>query len=313
MGDRPKRVCFGIQDGDSLQAFGDQLPRQRLGTFQTQQGGIGGFAAGGIGSDRFAKFPGVSLDVEVVVGHLKGQSDFVPVMLQGTHLHVAAPGPQGPAANRGRDQGAGFEAVQLGQPLQRHGAAFGGDIPHLAFDHPPAAGGAGDSGDHGDPRCRGRLAVGAGLGQDLKSKGQQGVSGENGRGFVEGQVAGRLTPAQGIVIHGRQIVVDQGVGVNQFQRAGRFQDRFRFSADGLAGGHAEHRAQAFAAGGERIAHGIDQAPGAAEVLENAGQRGIDLTPARVQIGRQLKHRSAHDPFREKGFRSDCRPNPASAG
>lgn len=79
------------------------------------------------------------------------------------------------------------------------------------------------SGDH--PRCTGRLRQladqGHGgarivdpLGQQLKRQRQQGVAGEDGGCFVERLVARRTTPPQIVVVHRRQIVMDQRIRVD---------------------------------------------------------------------------------------------------
>ncbi len=56
--------------------------------------------------------------------------------------------------------------------------------------------------------------------QNLEGQGQQGVSGQNGHGFAEDFVAGGPAPAQVVVVQRGQVVMDQRVSVDQFQRAG---------------------------------------------------------------------------------------------
>ena len=52
----------------------------------------------------------------------------------------------------------------------------------------------------------------------------QGIAGEDRGGFVEGDVHGRPAAAQGVVVHRRQVVVHQRIGVDQFHRdRGRIQ------------------------------------------------------------------------------------------
>ena len=58
------------------------------------------------------------------------------------------------------------------------------------------------------------------LGQHLKSQREQRVAGQNGHGIAEHLVIGELAAAVIVVIERRQIVVDQRVGVDEFQRAG---------------------------------------------------------------------------------------------
>jgi hypothetical protein len=64
-----------------------------------------------------------------------------------------------------------------------------------------------------------RVAVRILVRQYLERKRLQGVPGQNGRRLVELLVAGRPAAPQIIVVHGRQVVVDQGICMHQFNRA----------------------------------------------------------------------------------------------
>lgn len=56
------------------------------------------------------------------------------------------------------------------------------------------------------------------VGQQPKGVGEQGIAGEQGGGFVELLVAGRGTTAQVAIVHTGQIVVNEAVGVQAFNR-----------------------------------------------------------------------------------------------
>ena len=60
--------------------------------------------------------------------------------------------------------------------------------------------------------------MGVRLGQHLEGAGLQGVAGQDGGGLVEGAVARRLAAAQVVVVHRRQVVVDQRIGVQHLDR-----------------------------------------------------------------------------------------------
>ena len=60
--------------------------------------------------------------------------------------------------------------------------------------------------------------VGPGIGQDLEGERLQSVARQNGGGFVEGAVGGRLSPPQIVIVHRRQVVMDQRIGVHAFDR-----------------------------------------------------------------------------------------------
>ena len=66
-----------------------------------------------------------------------------------------------------------------------------------------------------------RIRIGRRVGQNLEREGLEGVAGEDRGRLVEGPVHGRPAPAQVVVVHGRQVVVDERVAVQQFERAPR--------------------------------------------------------------------------------------------
>ena len=86
------------------------------------------------------------------------------------------------------------------------------DVAHLAADH--AAGpGAGRQLGH-QPDAGVRIGVAVLAGEQPEGQRQEGVAGEDRRGLVIGLVHGRLAAAQVVVVHGRQVVVDQRVAVD---------------------------------------------------------------------------------------------------
>ena len=105
------------------------------------------------------------------------------------------------------------------------------------------------------------LRIGRGIGEYLESQRLQRVAGENRRRFVEGAV-GRWAPApQVVVVHRRQIVVDQRIGVNAF-------DRDACAPRTLVGASkrprrldSEEGPEPLAAAERRIAHRRDEARG----------------------------------------------------
>ncbi len=117
-----------------------------------------------------------------------------------------------------------------------HGAAFRSQILHLPGDDPLATRSArqfegqlvGRVGRRGDAFC-----------QPLKGQGEQGVSGQDGVGFPENLVTGRTSPAQVIIVHGGQVVVNQGVGVQQLNGRAWHQGDLGRATRGFGGGHAE--------------------------------------------------------------------------
>ena len=93
--------------------------------------------------------------------------------------------------------------------------------------------------------------------------GLQAVAGENRDAVAVDDVQRRPAAAQRVVVHRRQVVVDQRVGVNQFDRAGGRQRERRTPrpaaslsarATASAAASVEHRPQTLAAGEDAVAH-----------------------------------------------------------
>ena len=122
-----------------------------------------------------------------------------------------------------------------------------------------------------------------GLRGDFKRLRQQRVARQHGDAFAEDLVVGRLAAAEIVVVHRRQIVVDERIGVDAFDGAGERQGVGFASAAGGRGGKAERGAHPLAAGKERIAHRLVDGGGPGFV---AGQkfieRGVDGLGARGQ-------------------------------
>ena len=98
-------------------------------------------------------------------------------------------------------------------------AALRRKVEHLAANHAAEARGAGKTqdefGPHGPVRIRRRV------GQDLEGQRLQRVAGQNGGGLVEGHVHRRPVAAQIVVVHGREIVMDEGIAVQEFDGRSR--------------------------------------------------------------------------------------------
>ena len=94
--------------------------------------------------------------------------------------------------------------------------------------------------------------------QRFESQSLQGVPGQNGGGFIEGDVYGRLATAQCIVVHGRQIVVNQRIGVDHLDGGGGRIESRHIQAEQTAGRIHQTRAQTFAAAEGGVTHGAVQ-------------------------------------------------------
>ena len=64
-------------------------------------------------------------------------------------------------------------------------------------------------------------------GQNLERAGQQSVTGQDRQRFTVSRVAGGNPPPQLVVVHRRQVIVDQRIGVHHFDGHGRRHRRLR--------------------------------------------------------------------------------------
>jgi hypothetical protein len=84
------------------------------------------------------------------------------------------------------------------------------------------------------------------LRQGLKGQREQRIPGQNGQGISEDFMASRPTAAQIVVIHRREVVMDQGIGMDHFHGAGGGHGPLGFAAAGFGGQQDQHRSKAFA-------------------------------------------------------------------
>jgi farnesyl diphosphate synthase len=104
-----------------------------------------------------------------------------------------------------------------------------------------------------------RVLVRLRLRQDLEGEGQQRVAGEDGGRLVEPLVGGGPAAAQVIVVHARQVVVDQRIGMDAFDRCGDAQGGAAINPESGGAGQRQERAQALAAAENGIAHRLQHA------------------------------------------------------
>ena len=71
-------------------------------------------------------------------------------------------------------------------------------------------------------------------GQNFERQRQKCIAGENGHRLAERLVAGRLAAAQVVVVHRRQVVVDQRISVHHFHRTSRGNCRPEFEPQASA-------------------------------------------------------------------------------
>src|SRR3954453_19098346 len=157
-------------------------------------------------------------------------------------------GQQQYALHGGADQPSCLELVET---PERRGA--GGheraDVDVLPADHPVHAGGGG--------QLRHRGEDGGGLARLLTQDEPEGlrveaVAGEDGDVLAELDVAGRAAAGQLVVVHRGEVLVNEGVRVDELERGGEREHGGGVAAGGAGRGEREHGTDALAAGQQRV-------------------------------------------------------------
>jgi len=134
------------------------------------------------------------------------------------------------------------------------------DIQRLPPHHTRGARGQSDLLNDGQAPLR-RQADFFRPGQEREGFRQERVAREDRRRLAEHFVAGGFAAAEVVVVHRRQVVVDQGIRVDQLQRAGDRHHRRQVPAAGFRRGQAKNRTDPFAPGENAVVHGGVQFPG----------------------------------------------------
>jgi hypothetical protein len=109
---------------------------------------------------------------------------------------------------RQRDQRAGFQALHPGEDLERlFPAGNGVHVDHLTAHHAARAGG--NRQPFHQLAAHQSIAMGFGRHHDFKGQRLQRIASQHGGRLVERLVDRGLAPAEIIVVHARQVVVDQ--------------------------------------------------------------------------------------------------------
>src|SRR3990172_6665862 len=107
-------------------------------------------------------------------------------------------------------------------------------------------------------------------------------------------MAGRPPPPKIIVVHGRQVVVDKRIGMNQLNGGGGRERMLHLPACGLRSGQDQNRPQSFAAREDTISDRfVDLLRVVACLGQISSQRLIDLKPPLLQVSRQRLRRHGH--------------------
>ena len=201
--------------------------------------------------------------------------------LRGRAVGAHAAEPHGTAQQRG-----GLALMDVAQFGHGKFFAFALQIRHLPGDELQRAGGLGDFQNDFLVRIAREFFA---LRGDFKRLRQQRVARQHGDAFAENFVVGGLAAAEIVVVHRRQIVVDERVGVDALDGAGERHGVGFAAAAGGGGREAKRRAHPFAAGKERVAHGLVNRGGLGFLGgQEFVERGVDGFGARGEKLLQIK-------------------------
>jgi len=111
-------------------------------------------------------------------------------------------------------------------------------------------------GEFGNKVGGGESPVWFGPGDGSKGLGQKPVPRQNGNGFPEDAVIGRASAPEIIIIHAREIVMNEGIGVNAFDSAGGREGEGFGATSGPGCRQAEDGSEPFSSGKQAVPHGL---------------------------------------------------------
>src|SRR5919202_4910104 len=263
-----------------------RFPRHRARPLQPVPADVGGLAVALVAAPRLAQGVLRPRHVEDVVDDLEEEPE---LGREGTEVSECSPrglpSTEKQYAFHGRaDESARLELVRPAEARGARGYEVA-DVDVLAADHAVDARGRGQLADRGEDV--GRLALLL-VQDEAEGLGVEPVAGQDRDVLAVLDVACRPPPAQLVVVHGGEIVVDERVRVDELERRRERQHGRGVTADRLGRGGREHGTDALAAGEQRVAHrllepGHGQLP-AAEA--QAVEVGLHLLAEMVRIARR---------------------------
>jgi len=92
------------------------------------------------------------------------------------------------------------------------------------------------------------------VGDQLECQGQEAVPRQNGRRLVKCLVTRRPPAPQVVVVHRRQVIMDQRIGMNQLESTGSAHRRPGIAATGFGRHQAKHRSQPLSTPQHAVTH-----------------------------------------------------------
>ena len=226
--------------------------------------------------------------IDEVVGDLECKTDVAGVAAAMRAGVVGQPAHYAGSLNRKFDKGAGLELLHPRYRRNVERLSLGGEIEHLPASHALEARGLGETeqelaADEG-VLVRGRIR------HDFEGQVMKTVTGEHSGRFVKGPVNCRLPAPEIIIVHARQIVVDEGIDVDGLNCRSGPHGAPLVDPEKACGGDGQQRPDPLAPPNGGVAHRLEQARAA--------------IPRDRQIkGKQVVDRSTDPPaFAEHGWK-----------
>ena len=232
------------------------------------------------------------------------QPDSLAVAAQCVEGLFRRPGVDRAHAHRRRDQRTGFRSMNIVQMRRIDPLALGLEVGDLPADHPvEGSRGRRQLTEHADPPRGVAPRVRRCIGEDLERQRKQGITGQDRHGLAELLVTGRPPASVVVIVERRQIVVNQRVRMDQFQRAGEPFDSRRLPGGGFRGRDTENRSDALAAGEQAVAHrAVDRFRIAVLRRQSLLESGVDPSALVREIAVE-GHAPDSSSFRENGSAS----------
>ncbi len=247
-----------------------------LGTLETQEVNHGGNDVGG--PRRRVR---LGAGVEDVVPDLESQTQIVTEALKGRAQAFGPGGWKRSQLNGSGDEKTRLMEVDAGEesrvdlPRRESGKP---EIETLAADEPTPSRGAGEEADHAEPDGFPGARI---LGEDLERQGLQGVAHKDRRRLIERPVATRPSAPHVIVVHRRQIVVDERVGVHTLDGTRGGIQSLERESERVGGGVDQKGSKTLAAAQKSVGHGLFKTGGEGRARSQAAGQNVLETPARV--------------------------------
>ncbi len=207
-----------------------------------------------IAADRFTEHLFIANNIQNIVNYLEGKPKLPAIFNQRLALCLARPAEIASGNDSTPQQSPRLAVVDILQLGKRERLPFLHHVNLLPGDHAKHTCLLREIAHGSHQSCR----LGGNGKQLRKAMRQQTVTRQNRRGFVKRLMTAGATAPQIVVIHSGQIIVNQRIGVQHFDSAGKRQI-FRqgllvHAGKALQGSQKQHRAQAFPARQQAVIH-----------------------------------------------------------